>query len=233
VLEDWGECRRTVLADVQESGWLGAGDEGFDPDLCPLQEATWALRRPGRPPFLLFSRLVDDEEESPSGYAFVVDAFEVEPTGEISESIDFPETFWDCARADEILGDSCLVARYEDPSLPALPVPEEIAHELWYGDEALSVLRLVDALGLDPETECPEALRGVYAALKSTEYLVSSYAPPEPISSPMATFMARRVLTDADPDRMAAPYEDGSFEPEPDGEVYSGSHLDGAAELSV
>ena len=25
---------------------------------------------------------------------------------------------------------------------------------------------------------------------------------------------------------MAAPYEDGSFEPEPDGKVFSGSHLD-------
>ena len=29
-----------------------------------------------------------------------------------------------------------------------------------------------------------------------------------------------------DLDRMAAPYEDGSFEPEPDGKVFSGSHLD-------
>ena len=39
-------------------------------------------------------------------------------------------------------------------------------------------------------------------------------------------FMAKHGITDADLDRMAAPYEDGSFEPEPDGKVFSGSHLD-------
>lgn len=39
-------------------------------------------------------------------------------------------------------------------------------------------------------------------------------------------FMAKHGITDADLDRMAAPYEDGSFEPEPDGKVLSGSHLD-------
>lgn len=33
-------------------------------------------------------------------------------------------------------------------------------------------------------------------------------------------------IYDADLDRMAAPYEDGSFDPEPDGKVFSGSHLD-------
>lgn len=41
-------------------------------------------------------------------------------------------------------------------------------------------------------------------------------------------FMARHGITDADLDRMAAPYEDGSFEPEPDGKVLSGSHLEAA-----
>lgn len=39
-------------------------------------------------------------------------------------------------------------------------------------------------------------------------------------------FMVKHGITDADLDRMAAPYEDGSFEPEPDGKVFSGSHLD-------
>ena len=39
-------------------------------------------------------------------------------------------------------------------------------------------------------------------------------------------FMAKHGITDADLDRMAAPYEDGSFEPEPGGKVLSGSHLD-------
>ena len=34
-------------------------------------------------------------------------------------------------------------------------------------------------------------------------------------------FMAKHGITDADLDRMAAPYEDGSFEPEPDGKVFS------------
>lgn len=39
-------------------------------------------------------------------------------------------------------------------------------------------------------------------------------------------FMAKHGLTDADLERMVAPYEDGGFEPEPDGKVFSGSHLD-------
>lgn len=39
-------------------------------------------------------------------------------------------------------------------------------------------------------------------------------------------FMAKHGLTDADLERMAAPYEDGSIEPEPDGKVFGGSHLD-------
>ncbi len=39
-------------------------------------------------------------------------------------------------------------------------------------------------------------------------------------------FMEKHGITDADLDRMAAPYENGSFELEPGGEVFSGSHLD-------
>lgn len=39
-------------------------------------------------------------------------------------------------------------------------------------------------------------------------------------------FMAKHDITDADLERMAAPYEDGGFEPEPDGKVFDGSHLD-------
>ena len=39
-------------------------------------------------------------------------------------------------------------------------------------------------------------------------------------------FMAKHGITDADLERMAAPYEDGSFEPAPDGKVFSSSHLD-------
>ena len=39
-------------------------------------------------------------------------------------------------------------------------------------------------------------------------------------------FMAKHGITDADLDLMAAPYERGDFEPEPGGEVFSGSHLD-------
>ena len=39
-------------------------------------------------------------------------------------------------------------------------------------------------------------------------------------------FMAEHGITDADLERMAAPYEDGSFKPEPDGKVFSSSHLD-------
>ncbi len=44
----------------------------------------------------------------------------------------------------------------------------------------------------------------------------------------VSDFMAKHGITDADLDRMAAPYEDGSFEPEPNGngKVFSGSHLD-------
>ena len=46
-------------------------------------------------------------------------------------------------------------------------------------------------------------------------------------------FMAKRGLTDADLDRMAAPYEDASFEPEPGGKVHSGSHLDAVGKRRV
>lgn len=42
----------------------------------------------------------------------------------------------------------------------------------------------------------------------------------------VSEFMAKHGISDADLDRMAAPYEDGSFEPEPNGRVLSGSHLD-------
>ncbi len=42
----------------------------------------------------------------------------------------------------------------------------------------------------------------------------------------VSDFMAKHGITDADLDRMAAPYEDGSFEPEPGGRVFNGSHLD-------
>ncbi len=42
----------------------------------------------------------------------------------------------------------------------------------------------------------------------------------------VSDFMAKHGIGDADLDRMAAPYEDGSFEPEPNGKVFSGSHLD-------
>ncbi len=38
-------------------------------------------------------------------------------------------------------------------------------------------------------------------------------------------FMAKHSLTDANLDRLSAPYEDSSFEPEPDGKVFSGSHI--------
>lgn len=41
-------------------------------------------------------------------------------------------------------------------------------------------------------------------------------------------FMAKRGITDADFDRMASPYEDASFEAEPNGKVHNGSHLDAA-----
>ena len=46
-------------------------------------------------------------------------------------------------------------------------------------------------------------------------------------------FMAKHGLTDADLDRMAAPYEDASFESEPNGKVYSGSHLDAVGKRRV
>lgn len=39
-------------------------------------------------------------------------------------------------------------------------------------------------------------------------------------------FMAKRDITDADPERMATPFENGGFELEADGKVLSGSHLD-------
>lgn len=39
-------------------------------------------------------------------------------------------------------------------------------------------------------------------------------------------FMAKRGITDADLERMAAPFENGGFELEPDEKVFSGSHLD-------
>ena len=42
----------------------------------------------------------------------------------------------------------------------------------------------------------------------------------------VSEFMAKHGISDADLDRMAAPYEDGSFELEPNGRVLSGSHLD-------
>lgn len=189
LLDEWEDCRTTVLATIQEAGLLGAGAQGFDPNLCAPREATWALRRPGEPPYLLFSRLVDDDEESPSGYAFVVDVFEVEPTGQISGPLDFPDTFWDATRADEILGDSYLVTMYEDPSLPALPVPEQIADELWYGDAAVGVLRMVAALGLDLETECPEEIRPAARVASNAHYLLS-YGELVPVSSPETEHLA-------------------------------------------
>ena len=49
----------------------------------------------------------------------------------------------------------------------------------------------------------------------------------------VSDFMAKHGITDADLDRMAAPYEDGSFEPEPDGKVFSGSHLDAVGKKRV
>lgn len=42
-------------------------------------------------------------------------------------------------------------------------------------------------------------------------------------------FMAKHDITDADLNRTTAPYEDGSFEIEPDVAVFSGSHLDASA----
>lgn len=46
------------------------------------------------------------------------------------------------------------------------------------------------------------------------------------ISMNVSDFMAKHDITDADLERMAAPYEDGGFEPEPDGKVFDGSHLE-------
>ena len=43
------------------------------------------------------------------------------------------------------------------------------------------------------------------------------------MSMNMSDFMAKHGITDADLDRMAKPYEEGSFELEPDGEVFAGS----------
>lgn len=39
-------------------------------------------------------------------------------------------------------------------------------------------------------------------------------------------FMAKNDITDAGLERMATPFENGDFELEPDGKVFSGSHLD-------
>lgn len=39
-------------------------------------------------------------------------------------------------------------------------------------------------------------------------------------------FMTKHGITDDDLERTAAPYEDDSFEPEPDGKVFCGSYLD-------
>ena len=39
-------------------------------------------------------------------------------------------------------------------------------------------------------------------------------------------FMATHDITDADLERMATPFENCGFELEPDGRVFSGSHLD-------
>ena len=47
-----------------------------------------------------------------------------------------------------------------------------------------------------------------------------------PFWDSVKAILAKHGISDADLDRMAAPYEDGSFEPEPDGKVFSGSHLD-------
>lgn len=51
----------------------------------------------------------------------------------------------------------------------------------------------------------------------------------------MNDFMAKHRITDADLDRMVAPYKDGSFEPEPGGKVLRGPHLDavGARRVTV
>lgn len=46
-------------------------------------------------------------------------------------------------------------------------------------------------------------------------------------------FMATHGISDTDLDRMAAPYEEGDFEPEPEGKVLNGSHLDAAGTRRV
>ncbi len=46
-------------------------------------------------------------------------------------------------------------------------------------------------------------------------------------------FMAKHGITDDDLNRMAEPYENGDFEPEPDGNVFSGSHLDAVGKRRV
>ena len=46
-------------------------------------------------------------------------------------------------------------------------------------------------------------------------------------------FITKHGITDADIDRMAATYEDGSFEPEPDGKVLSGSHPDAVVSIPL
>lgn len=46
-------------------------------------------------------------------------------------------------------------------------------------------------------------------------------------------FMAKHSITDTDLDRMAEPYENGDFEFEPDGKVFSGSHLDAVGKRRV
>ena len=48
----------------------------------------------------------------------------------------------------------------------------------------------------------------------------------EVISVNVNELMAKHDITDADPERMATPFENGGFELEPDGKVFSGSHLD-------
>lgn len=46
-------------------------------------------------------------------------------------------------------------------------------------------------------------------------------------------FMNKHGISDADLDRMAGPYEDASFEAEPMGKVYSGSHLDAVGKRRI
>ena len=48
----------------------------------------------------------------------------------------------------------------------------------------------------------------------------------EVINMNVNDFMSKHDITDADLERMAAPYEDGGFEPGADGKVFDGSHLD-------